>query len=112
MLGNAGFTLTLNGAHPSTFTMMLMQVNAPSGTPPALYPIGPCQHVLDLLLTFFGGSATTSTAGQAFMAVPIPTATSFVGVELRSQWLTVDPAGAWNGNVTFSTATLFRVGEY
>jgi hypothetical protein len=38
--------------------------------------------------------------------------TAFVALELRWQFLTVDPGGAWMGNVTFSTASLLRIGEY
>ena len=110
IVGNAGFTLTLSGAHPSSFTMMLMQPNTPAGSPPVLFPIGPCQHIIDLLQSHTVGAAVTSTMGQAFLPLPIPSSTAFVAVELRWQWLTLDPNGP--GNITFSRAGLLRVGEY
>ncbi len=110
IIGNAGFTLTLTGAYPSSFTMMLMQTNAPAGSSPVLFPIGPCQHTIDLLQSYFVGAAVTSTMGHAFLPFPIPSSTAFVALELRWQWLTLDPNGP--GNITFSKASLIRVGEY
>jgi hypothetical protein len=112
IVGNAGFLLTLTGARASSFTAVLMQLQSPSGSPPPIFTLGPCQHTFDLAQPYFSGFVLTSTTGQAFYPFPIPASTAFVGLELRWQWLTVDPSGPVLGGSTFSSASLLRVGEF
>jgi len=111
IVGNAAFILTLTGARASSFTAMLMQLQSPSGTPPPIFSFGPCRHTFDQAQPYFSGFVLTSTTGQAFYPFPIPNWTAFVGLELRWQWLTVDPNGPVLGG-TFSSAALLRVGEF
>jgi hypothetical protein len=112
ILGNANFSLTLNGAAPFSFALALAQYNVPSESTPALVSVPPCFHILDLTQSISEIAAITSAVGQGVVFLPIPNNPAFLGVELRNQWVVFDNVGPISGGITLSSAQVIRVGEY
>jgi hypothetical protein len=95
--------LTLAGAEPNSFAMVLLGRAQPNQLPLNLAPLGlpACSLYPDLQV--FGGSVTGqsgNTAGYAYHDFHIPTPAAF-GLGIDAQWLTFDanlqPAGLSNG---------------
>lgn len=57
-------------------------------------------------------SATYTIAGVMPAHAGSYDVVAFVGLELRWQWLTVDPNGPVLGGSAFSSASILRVGEF
>jgi hypothetical protein len=104
VLGDTTFAPTLAHATPAVPALLLANFTRTDLPLSAACTVHPTLPAISL-------QGLTTANGMAAMPVPVPSATSLIGLDLYFQWAVLDPLGAFANLLAFSDGLRVRIGK-